>query len=66
MEVLGLEHDVPVLDAPAGYPEYGPHDYAVFFSDPDGMKLELVRFPWGYWRRVQTDGADDRPRRERS
>src|SRR5213083_1097622 len=26
------------------------------FADPDGMKLEVVHFPWGYWRRVQSEG----------
>ncbi|KAG0359036.1 hypothetical protein BG005_001477 [Podila minutissima] len=31
-----------ILDAPALYPEYDPHYYAVFFTDPDGVKLELV------------------------
>ena len=31
-----------VLDAPAEYPEYGPGYYAVFFADPDGLKLEFV------------------------
>ncbi|KAF9213826.1 hypothetical protein BGZ59_004791 [Podila verticillata] len=31
-----------ILDAPALYPEYGPHYYAVFFTDPDGIKLELA------------------------
>ena len=59
---LLLENDITVLDAPAEYPEYGPDYYAVFFSDPDGLKLELVHFPWGYWRRVQTEGRDERPR----
>lgn len=59
---LLLDHGLTVLDAPAEYPEYGPDYYAVFFSDPDGLKLELVHFPWGYWRRVQTDGHDVRPR----
>jgi glyoxylase I family protein len=53
---------VTVLDPPAEYPEYGPRYYAVFFADPDGMKLELVHFPWGYWRRVQETGHDERPR----
>ena len=53
---------VPILDAPAEYPQYGPNYYAVFFADPDGMKLELVHFPWGYWRTVQRDGSDARPR----
>jgi len=51
-----------VLDPPAEYPQYGPDYYAVFFSDPDGMKLEVVHFPWGYWRRVQTQGSDPRAR----
>jgi catechol 2,3-dioxygenase-like lactoylglutathione lyase family enzyme len=51
-----------VLDPPAEYPQYGRDYYAVFFSDPDGVKLELVHFPWGYWRRVQTEGSDARPR----
>ncbi len=53
-----------VLDPPAEYPEYGDGYYAVFFEDPDGMKLEYVHFAWGYWRRVQTQGADPRPRFE--
>lgn len=52
----------PVLDAPAEYPQYGESYYAVFFSDPDGLKLELVHYPWGYWRRAQTQGRDERPR----
>jgi glyoxylase I family protein len=51
-----------VLDAPAEYAKYGPGYYAVFFADPDGMKLELVHFPWGYWRKVMTEGRDERPR----
>ena len=51
-----------VLDAPAEYPQYGQNYYAVFFADPDGMKLELVHLPWGFWRRAQTDGLDPRPR----
>ena len=53
-----------VLDAPAEYPHYGENYYAVFFADPDGMKLELVHYPWGYWRKVQTEGHDARPRYE--
>ncbi len=36
---------VPVLHPPGEYPEYVPGYYAVFFSDPDGMKLELVHIP---------------------
>lgn len=34
-----------VLFAPAYYPEYGPTYYAVFFADPDGLKLEYVHKP---------------------
>ncbi|MEM7024643.1 MAG: VOC family protein [Pseudomonadota bacterium] len=33
---------VTILDAPAEYPQYWPVYYAVFFSDPDGLKLEFV------------------------
>jgi glyoxylase I family protein len=33
-----------VLDAPAEY-DYTPGYYAVFFADPDGIKLELVQEP---------------------
>ena len=33
-----------VLDAPAEY-DYDPGYYAVFFRDPDGFKLEVVRLP---------------------
>jgi glyoxylase I family protein len=53
---------LPVLDPPAEYPQYGHGYYAVFFADPDGLKLELVHFPWGYWRKVQESGRDERPR----
>ena len=31
-----------ILDAPAEFPQYSPTYYAVFFLDPDGMKLEVV------------------------
>ncbi len=34
-----------VLDPPAAYPRYGEGYYAVFFADPDGMKLEYVFKP---------------------
>ena len=35
---------VAILDAPADYP-YSAGYYAVFFADPDGMKLEYVHCP---------------------
>jgi len=34
-----------ILDPPAAYPSYGPNYYAVFFADPDGLKLEYVHKP---------------------
>lgn len=34
-----------ILDPPAEYPQYGPTYYAVFFTDPDGLKLEYVHKP---------------------
>lgn len=34
-----------ILDPPREYPEYVPGYYAVFFTDPDGIKLELVHLP---------------------
>jgi catechol 2,3-dioxygenase-like lactoylglutathione lyase family enzyme len=48
---LLLERGVEILDPPAEY-GYEPGYYAVFFSDPDGLKLELVHVP---------DHVDDRP-----
>ena len=37
-----LQMDAEILDAPAEYPKYGPDYYAIFFLDPDGLKLEYV------------------------
>lgn len=34
-----------ILDAPTDYPRYGAGYYAVFFADPDGLKLEFVHWP---------------------
>ena len=62
-----IAEGITVLDPPTSYPEYGPNYYAVFFADPDGIKLELVHYPvpWGYWSKTQTQGEDARPRSER-
>jgi catechol 2,3-dioxygenase-like lactoylglutathione lyase family enzyme len=38
------KHKVKVVDPPADYPEYGEGYYAVFFLDPDGLKLEGMVF----------------------
>ncbi|KAF9287068.1 hypothetical protein BGZ68_002282 [Mortierella alpina] len=34
-----------ILDKPAPYPQYGEGYYAVFFTDPDNIKLELCYEP---------------------
>jgi catechol 2,3-dioxygenase-like lactoylglutathione lyase family enzyme len=39
-----VDAGVTVLDPPAEY-DYTPGYYAVFFADPDGMKLEVVHEP---------------------
>jgi glyoxylase I family protein len=49
-QVDALAHDVEqwggtILDPPREYPDYVPGYYAVFFSDPDGIKLECVHIP---------------------
>jgi glyoxylase I family protein len=41
---LLVERGTEVLDPPAEY-GYEPGYYAVFFADPDGLKLELVHVP---------------------
>jgi catechol 2,3-dioxygenase-like lactoylglutathione lyase family enzyme len=35
---------VPIVDEPADYPSYGEGYRAVFFLDPDGLKLEGMYF----------------------
>jgi len=45
LHALLLEHGIKVLDPPAYYPQYSGNYYAVFFEDPDGMKLEFVHAP---------------------
>lgn len=45
LHTLLIERGIPVLDPPAHYPEYSGDYYAVFFEDPDGIKLELVHAP---------------------
>jgi catechol 2,3-dioxygenase-like lactoylglutathione lyase family enzyme len=37
------EHGVACL-SPRFYPEYAPDYYAIFFSDPDGIRLEITNF----------------------
>jgi glyoxylase I family protein len=44
---LLVDLDIAVLDAPTEYPQYnkGQGYYAVFFADPDGLKLEFAYTP---------------------
>ena len=42
---LLLEIGARILDPPADYPRYADPYYAVFFADPDGLKLEFVYSP---------------------
>lgn len=39
-----LEKGVTVTDAPQKYPEYAEKYYAVFFTDPDGIRLEVAYY----------------------
>lgn len=39
-----VESGATILDAPAAYPQYGTGYYAVFFADPDGLKLEFCHY----------------------
>jgi catechol 2,3-dioxygenase-like lactoylglutathione lyase family enzyme len=48
-EVL-LPLGATVLDPPQVWPQYSGGYYAVFFLDPDGMKLELAHTPAQTWR----------------
>lgn len=42
-----VSHGGRILDPPREY-DYVPGYYAVFFTDPDGIKLELVHLPRGH------------------
>ncbi len=46
LHVLLKQMDATILDPPAVY--YPPNYYAVFFADPDGLKLEFVFNPGGH------------------
>jgi catechol 2,3-dioxygenase-like lactoylglutathione lyase family enzyme len=45
MHKLLVEIGATVLDPPKHYPHYCKGYYAVFFADPDGLKLEFVHTP---------------------
>jgi len=46
-DLYGLlkKRKMTIVDPPADYPAYGKGYYAVFFLDPDGLKLEGMHFP---------------------
>ena len=49
-QIDALARDLPamgghVTEGPQEYPHYVPGYYAVFFTDPDGIKLEFVHIP---------------------
>jgi glyoxylase I family protein len=48
-----------ITDGPREFPEYRPGYHAVFFEDPDGIKLELVWTPPGTYdyQRPNEDSA---------
>ena len=44
-EIIESRADWPLLiDPPKLYPQYAPDYYAVFFRDPDGIKLEVAYY----------------------
>ena len=45
VHALLIRYGITVLDPPAHYPEYSGDYYAVFFADPDGIRLEVVHAP---------------------
>jgi glyoxylase I family protein len=45
LQKLGEKLGGAILDAPADYPQYRAGYYALFFADPDGLKLEYAYTP---------------------
>ncbi len=39
-----IKNETHIFDPPQRYPKYTKKYYAVFFSDPDGMKLEVAYY----------------------
>lgn len=44
-EFLAARNIKPLYDCPKKFPEYHPDYYAVYFEDPDRIKLEIVCRP---------------------
>ena len=47
-----------VCSAPQLYPEYAPDYYAIFFSDPDGIRLEVTNYRQERRERFENWGKD--------
>jgi glyoxylase I family protein len=50
-----------ITDGPREFPEYRPGYHAVFFEDPDGIKLELVWTPPGTYDYQRRDEDSSQP-----
>jgi catechol 2,3-dioxygenase-like lactoylglutathione lyase family enzyme len=63
MQIDALARDIEgfggrILHPPREYAEFCPGYYAVFFADPDGIKLEFAHLP--LWRHMENnDGVND-------
>ena len=57
LHVYLVAQQVEIVDPPADYPSYGEGYYAVFFLDPDGLKLEAMHFLERQKRRLRAAGA---------
>jgi hypothetical protein len=44
-ELLEARRIAPLYGGPREYPEYAPGYYAVFFEDPDRLKVEVAHIP---------------------
>ncbi|MGH7326498.1 MAG: hypothetical protein ACREJ9_17900 [Candidatus Rokuibacteriota bacterium] len=44
-EFLVARRIAPLYGGPRAYPEYAPGYYAVFFEDPDRLKIEIAHVP---------------------
>ena len=55
-----LAEGVEIVDPPAAYPSYGKGYYAVFFLDPDGLKLEAMHFVEKEERRARMTSGGER------
>jgi catechol 2,3-dioxygenase-like lactoylglutathione lyase family enzyme len=59
------KHGMQVVDPPTNYPEYGDGYYAVFFLDPDGLKLEGMVFKPASRKRPRTPKRKLQPVKKR-